>query len=306
MRETGLRPGTLQRLRAPDDYQPGSQYLRIRAEADKARYAREVPLTARAREVLDELCPAEGTIFPKFAWRYPLRTAALAAGLEPDRASQVKPYDFRHSVATELTERSGNLLGVGYLLGHRHVTTTNQYVHARRRAAESVLLGQNSGQIESSFEVPVIGDRANPPKPLQCEEQDSNLHAHRTLEPKRTQGPPLSANLLGKDASPDVLGGSEKTHSGQDVPDASGVVTMSEVRSCARALVQRVAQGGEIPIALLRELADLALRSELVAVSHQVLDGPPDFALRRAMELAGLILAAVARDDRDAEKEAAK
>ena len=58
MRETGLRPGTLQRLRAPDDYQPGSQFLRIRAEADKARYAREVPLTARAREVLDELCPA--------------------------------------------------------------------------------------------------------------------------------------------------------------------------------------------------------------------------------------------------------
>ena len=184
MRETGLRPGTLQRLRAPDDYQPGSQYLRIRAEADKARYAREVPLTARAREVLDELCPAEGIIFPKFAWRYPLRAAALAAGLEPERASQVKPYDFRHSVATELTERSGNLLGVGYLLGHRHATTTNQYVHARRRAAESVLSGHNSGHIESSFEVPVIGDRANPAKPLQCEGQDSNLHALRTLEPK--------------------------------------------------------------------------------------------------------------------------
>ena len=82
------------------------------------------------------------------------------------------------------TERSGNLLGVGYLLGHRHATTTNQYVHARRRAAESVLLGQNSRQIESSFEVSVIGDRANSAKPLQCEEQDSNLHVLRTLEPK--------------------------------------------------------------------------------------------------------------------------
>jgi hypothetical protein len=35
----------------------------------------------------------------------------------------------------------------------------------------------------------------------------------------------------------------------------------------------------------LRELADLALRSELIAVSHQVLGGPPEFALRRAMEL---------------------
>jgi hypothetical protein len=81
---------------------------------------------------------------------------------------------------------------------------------------------------------------------------------------------------------------------------------MSEVRACAKALVRRVAEGGEIPIASLRELGDLVLRSELVAVSHQVLDGPPEFALRRAMELAGLILAAVDRDDRDAEKEAAK
>jgi site-specific recombinase XerC len=184
MRETGLRPGTLQRLRAPDDYRPGSRFLRIRAEADKARYAREVPLTARAREVLDAACPAEGILFPKFAWRYPLRTAALAAGLEPDRASNVKPYDFRHSVATELTERSGNLLGVGYLLGHRHATTTNQYVHARRRAAESVLLGQNLGQIESGFEVGKNAARANSLKSLQCEGQDSNLHALRTLEPK--------------------------------------------------------------------------------------------------------------------------
>ena len=48
------------------------------------------------------------------------------------------------------------------------------------------------------------------------------------------------------------------------------------------------------------------LRSELVAVSQQLLDGPPEFALRRAMELAGLILAVVATDCQDAEQEAAK
>ena len=184
MRETGLRPGTLQRLRAPDDYRSGAEFLKIRAEADKARYEREVPLTARAREVLDEVCPNDGLIFPKFAWRHPLRAAARAVGLEPDRASQVKPYDFRHSVATELTERSGNLLGVGYLLGHRHATTTNQYVHARRRAAEAVLLGQHLGQIDGERERRWNTASANPPRSLQCEEQDSNLHALRTLEPK--------------------------------------------------------------------------------------------------------------------------
>ena len=70
--------------------------------------------------------------------------------------------------------------------------------------------------------------------------------------------------------------------------------------------MQRVAEGGEIPIASLRELADPVLRSELVTVSLQLLDGPPEFALRRAMELAGLFLAVVARDGRDAEQEAAK
>ena len=64
-------------------------------------------LHARTREVLDEWCPAEGIVFPKFAWRYPFRTAALAAGLEPDRASQVKPYDLR----TALRRSSRNVQG---------------------------------------------------------------------------------------------------------------------------------------------------------------------------------------------------
>ncbi len=140
----------------------------------------------------------------------------------------------------------------------------------------------------------------------QCEGQDSNLHALGTLEPKRTQSTRLSANSLGKDASADVTRGTEKTHSGQVVPDATAIVTMSDVRACARALVQRVAEGGELPIASLRELADLVLRSELVAVSQQLLDGPPEFALRRAMELSGLILAAVAHNDREEEREATK
>ena len=132
------------------------------------------------------------------------------------------------------------------------------------------------------------------------------MHALRALEPKRTQGTPLSTNLLGKDASAGVLRGSEKTHSGQDVPGASDVVTMSDVRACARAIVRCIADGREIPIASLRELGDLVLRSEVVAVSQQLLEGPPEFTLRRAMELAGLILASVATDEREAEEGAAK
>jgi hypothetical protein len=48
------------------------------------------------------------------------------------------------------------------------------------------------------------------------------------------------------------------------------------------------------------------LRSELVAVRRQLLEEPPEFALRRAMEVAGLILASVVTDEREAEEEAAK
>jgi hypothetical protein len=81
---------------------------------------------------------------------------------------------------------------------------------------------------------------------------------------------------------------------------------MSEVRACARALVQRVAEGGEISMASLRELGDLVLRSELVVLSHQPIEGPPEFALRRAMELSGLILVAVAENAREEEREATK
>ncbi len=176
MRETGLRPSTLQRLKAPDDYQAGAAYLTIREEADKARYGRELPLSDRARAALDSACPERGVIFSKFDGRHTLRKAALAAGLDPERASKFSAYDLRHSLATELTERSGNLVGVGYLLGHKHITTTNHYVHARRRAAESVLSGHRLGHQPVDRLTPASSDVAQLPGIKGCGREDSNLH----------------------------------------------------------------------------------------------------------------------------------
>jgi hypothetical protein len=53
---------------------------------------------------------------------------------------------------------------------------------------------------------------------------------------------------------------------------------MSDVRRAAAALLHRVADGGEIPMGVLRGFAELVLRSELVEASRQVLEGPPEFA----------------------------
>ncbi|MBW1755737.1 MAG: hypothetical protein JRD92_14375 [Deltaproteobacteria bacterium] len=81
---------------------------------------------------------------------------------------------------------------------------------------------------------------------------------------------------------------------------------MSDVHRAASALLHRVADGGEIPIAVLRGFADLVLRSELVAGAHVVLDGPPEFALRRALELASIVLAVGVGAEREHAKEGTK
>jgi len=74
----------------------------------------------------------------------------------------------------------------------------------------------------------------------------------------------------------------ETTHFGHGVQNEKGVVPMDDVHAAASSLLRRVAGGGEIPLEAVREFAELVLCSELVAGSRQVLDGPPELAVRRA------------------------
>lgn len=138
--ETGLRPATLDEIRAPEDYRRGARRLKIRDEADKARFGREVPLTPEARAALNSVLGEPGLIFGKHKYRDLLKEAGRAAGLSKAHAKDLSPYDFRHARGTFLTESSGgNLPGVAFLFGHKHVTTTAIYVHGSRKAAERVL-----------------------------------------------------------------------------------------------------------------------------------------------------------------------
>ena len=143
--ETALRPETLVSLRAPTDYQRGAKVLKIRDEADKARFGRELPLTPEARKALDSVCPDAGSLFPRRKngkaadYRVSLRAAAKAAGLAEDRAARISDYDFRHGRTTDLMDQTGDIMGIGYLVGHKHATTTQKYLHARKGMAERVL-----------------------------------------------------------------------------------------------------------------------------------------------------------------------
>jgi hypothetical protein len=96
------------------------------------------------------------------------------------------------------------------------------------------------------------------------------------------------------------------THFGHGDRNAKGVVPMDDVRRAAAALLHRVADSVAIPIEVLHGFAELVLRSELVAGSRQVLDGPPELAMRRAAELASVVLTSGVNADLEGEGEGPK
>ena len=98
----------------------------------------------------------------------------------------------------------------------------------------------------------------------------------------------------------------ETTHSGHGVQPENRVKPMSDVHWAANGLLHRVAGGGEIPIEVLREFAELVMCSELVAGARAVLDGPPEFAVRRALELASVVLSVGVGVEREQGKEGTK
>lgn len=153
--ETALRPATLDALEAPGDYQPGAAYLRIRNEVDKARFGRELPLSAEARVVLDAVCPASGPIFGKHQSRARHFAEAVAAsGVGEGKPGNVTPYDLRHARLTDLTGDGAELTGVSYLAGHKHLSTTSMYLKGSLKAAERALRVAHGGARESHTSAP--------------------------------------------------------------------------------------------------------------------------------------------------------
>lgn len=149
MWETTLRMGTIARIESPRHYTKGSATLRITKDIDKSRYEREVPLSARAREILDRHCPKKrGVVFGAVRLHGVLAPASIASGIHEDDASKVSPHDIRHAALTHLASTPGvSLAGAAYLGGHKHMSTTDRYVHAGKGAAEAALAARNGTPI---------------------------------------------------------------------------------------------------------------------------------------------------------------
>jgi integrase len=134
--ETGLRPATIFRLAYPLHWSPGRSTLLLTDDVDKARFARELPLSKRAKEILG-LSPL-GRSGRFFVDRGGIIEELKFASIKCLKR-RVSLYDFRHSRITLLVEAGGPLTGVQYLAGHKHLSTTAKYAHAGLRSAQEAL-----------------------------------------------------------------------------------------------------------------------------------------------------------------------
>lgn len=120
------------------------EFLIVRGKGDKERL---VPLSARARTVLDRWLPLIGDASP---WLFPsgkahlsrvrlfqlLRDLAARAGIDP---TSISPHVLRHAFATHLLEGGADLRALQTLLGHADIATTEIYTHVdSRRLVELV------------------------------------------------------------------------------------------------------------------------------------------------------------------------
>jgi integrase len=138
MWETALRPETISRLSVPENWRPGQRHLELTNEDDKARFGREVDLTAEAVAILRQVAPEAGLIFGRSNYAKALKRAARAV-LGEARGNMFAPYDFRHGRAKALLDAGAPIRGVSYLLGHKRVSTTDKYLAPERDAGRQAL-----------------------------------------------------------------------------------------------------------------------------------------------------------------------
>lgn len=259
--ETALRPKTIDALSVPEHYTLGAEHLVITDEIDKARFGRKLPLSRMAREALDSVAAKVGPIFGCHDYRNHLERAAERA-LTAEQARTFCAYDLRHARATQLAGK-GDLPTLAYLLGHKHVSTTNLYVHPTIARAKALL--DEAGGSPTSHSGELVGDR----HVGRFTPDDMVTVRRRGLEPPRPYRAPEP----------------------ESVPDRNSRLSqIGPVREKARVMLRAVKNGGEVSPEQAIDLARDALRlTGIGCLCLDVFDGGP-FAASAAVELAWIVV----------------
>jgi integrase len=155
--DSGLRPDEVIRMRWENVLWDKSLIFNPDGKTEKSR--RHVPLSERVRDLLRKR--AKGTasewVFPSPRKRgahisyFPVAKqfgkARKAAGLPDD----IVLYSARHSFATDMLDRTGNIVLVQKMLGHESVTTTQRYLHPELKDIAELVNARNAEHADENL-----------------------------------------------------------------------------------------------------------------------------------------------------------
>lgn len=154
--ETGMRGGELFGLRWKDvDFQ--GRYLIIdnhELHQVKTRETRQVMMSPRTTDALRSLSPGqpEALIFTDKngrglmnAFRLALHRSCIKAGVEP-----FSMHALRHTAATQMLDSGAPSHWVQKVLGHKHLTTTEKYIHHTQQGADTAVTALWASKEEDS------------------------------------------------------------------------------------------------------------------------------------------------------------
>ncbi len=149
--DAGLRPDEVIRMRWENVLWEKNLIFVPDGKTDNAK--RYVPLSDRIRDLLHA---RKKTPF-KSPWVFPSKrkkNAHMSYFLIAKQFSVVRReaaipkgvvlYSARHSFATDMLDRTGNIVLVGKLLGHRSVTTTQRYLHPEMKGLAELVNERNA------------------------------------------------------------------------------------------------------------------------------------------------------------------
>jgi hypothetical protein len=196
------------------------------------------------------------------------------------RASKLSIYDFRHGRGTEWG-RTGNLIGIAYLIGHKHVTTTKEYLHSNLEEGQAVLF-PTSYLTSPADAAPTTAELiAQAAEMIGCGREDSNLHEcylTRSL-----------ADLADQKAN--EFKGASRSGTPENTLGRSYFSPV--VKNRARDLLRAVVDGGDVSVARIRDFARAVIETPAFQVAQEILqDASPEFAVRKVLELASMVLSA--------------
>jgi hypothetical protein len=148
------------------------------------------PLTAEGAAALSALVSADGLgRFSRSAMWKSFRRACSKLGL-----SGISPYWLRHSFASEVFEKTGNIHTTQLMMRHKHVTTTLRY---GKRAVSPVLAAAIENiRRAGGFGVKLQGVTGRETPSDSDSEQDRSRSDQSVLDVDRSQGKGLRASVV--------------------------------------------------------------------------------------------------------------